>query len=848
MRKLVSKFKRKISKINRSFYRKNSQLLLFLLPLSFIFMVIVVFVISRTQLYIKPDNDVILGIGSGTKYYVDFTGGSDSNNGTSTSTPWKTLAKASAATFGPGDILHLKRGETWNEKLEISSSESGTASDPVVIRAYGTGARPHVMNTTVHDGTVNQRYRAIYILADYYIIEDLKVSQATYSAIEFGVGAQHNVVQNSEIFNAAIGVRIKDGFNTVRSNYIHDLVMAVNDDDPLNPLNDYGALGISIEGSNNLVDGTLIEKNVVKNCQAESNDYGIDGGFVEFFGEISNTIIRYNYTENNKGFTEVGGPSDGADRTVSNTLIHHNVSKNNLGRFVLFNGGSNQYRANVTNFKVENNTIYDRETAVSPIYFQTDTAIANEFYFKNNFVYAGAQFVEAGMTESFLARRQNNIYARWRYLRDGNGVIINDAQGNPIKEEAGSTGFTSLGTGEVTRTVAQMSFVDVANGNFNITSSSAAINAGQNLGYTLDFTGTAIPQSGGVDVGAFEYASEANLLANITVTESGGTTSITEGSTTDTISVKLNSMPTHDVTVNFTISGQATLSSNSLTFTTSNWSQDQSIIITAIDDTVSEGTHTATLGMATSSYDESYSEKIGPIITVNIVDNEVSDIIITQSNSNTTVTEGGATDIVGVRLTALPAADVTINISFGPDLTASPTSLLFTTANWNIDQNITVSAVDDSDFEDTHTDTLTFTSTSTDENYNNTVNQSVTVTITDNDFICTNFTYTEWTACIDGVRTRSVLSSSPNQCTGGSPITEEACSLQLIVCGPIDVNGDSRITFADFGNFVRAYGKMCSDTPPTTGCGPMDVNQNGKIDFTDFASFIERYNKLSCVL
>jgi len=37
-----------------------------------------------------------------TTYYVDATNGNDGNNGTSESTPWKTIAKVNASRFNPG--------------------------------------------------------------------------------------------------------------------------------------------------------------------------------------------------------------------------------------------------------------------------------------------------------------------------------------------------------------------------------------------------------------------------------------------------------------------------------------------------------------------------------------------------------------------------------------------------------------------------------------------------------------------------------------------------------------------------------------------------------------------------
>jgi len=78
-------------------------------------------------------------------YYVDSASGSDSNNGTSESAPWKTIAKVNASSFAPGDHILFKRGDSWRDLLAISSS--GAAGNPIVIDAYGNGAAPVISGT-----------------------------------------------------------------------------------------------------------------------------------------------------------------------------------------------------------------------------------------------------------------------------------------------------------------------------------------------------------------------------------------------------------------------------------------------------------------------------------------------------------------------------------------------------------------------------------------------------------------------------------------------------------------------------------------------------------------------------
>lgn len=92
-------------------------------------------------------------------YYVS-PSGSDSNNGTSQATAWRTIARVqqNSASFQPGDQILFQRGGTFPGHLTINSN--GSVSQPIVIGAYGTGALPEISgaNTitgwTVHQGNI----------------------------------------------------------------------------------------------------------------------------------------------------------------------------------------------------------------------------------------------------------------------------------------------------------------------------------------------------------------------------------------------------------------------------------------------------------------------------------------------------------------------------------------------------------------------------------------------------------------------------------------------------------------------------------------------------------------------
>lgn len=82
---------------------------------------------------------------AGTIYYISYSAGNDNNNGTSPSTPWKTLAKASGITYQPGDQILLKCGDTWTEQFTLSGS--GTSTSPITISSFGTGNKPKILRS-----------------------------------------------------------------------------------------------------------------------------------------------------------------------------------------------------------------------------------------------------------------------------------------------------------------------------------------------------------------------------------------------------------------------------------------------------------------------------------------------------------------------------------------------------------------------------------------------------------------------------------------------------------------------------------------------------------------------------
>ncbi|HEX2617124.1 MAG TPA: right-handed parallel beta-helix repeat-containing protein, partial [Flavobacteriales bacterium] len=108
-----------------------------------------------------------------TVYYVA-PSGSDTNNGTSQSTPWKTIDRVnqSTYTFQPGDQILFQRGGTY--RGQVIFGNSGTSTAPITVGAYGTGDNPIISGSklvtgwTQHSGsiykaTVSERVDQVYV-------------------------------------------------------------------------------------------------------------------------------------------------------------------------------------------------------------------------------------------------------------------------------------------------------------------------------------------------------------------------------------------------------------------------------------------------------------------------------------------------------------------------------------------------------------------------------------------------------------------------------------------------------------------------------------------------------------
>ena len=211
---------------------------------------------------------------------------------------------------------------------------------------------------------------------------------------------------------------------------------------------------------------------------------------------------------------------------------------------------------------------------------------------------------------------------------------------------------------------------------------------------------TFVAQATGADYGSVSatitVTEGENDIPTIELSLTSGAITVTEGSRA-TYTVKLGKSPSADVNVSLTQSGDNDIkfTPQSLAFTAANYSDPQSVTLTALedDDAVSGSsviTHTASGG----NYD-------GVTRVLAVTESDDDSVGLSLSVSEITVTEGSEAPYA-VQLVTRPSDTVTVAVTAGsgsdPDLQiASGSSLTYTTENWSTAQSVTLTAVVDSD-------------------------------------------------------------------------------------------------------------------------------------------------------
>lgn len=399
-------------------------------------------------------------------YYVS-TSGSDSNNGTSSATPWQTLAKLDAMTssFTAGMVIALKRGDTWNETLYCYNCTAATLGNPIIYTAYGSGALPIIDGQNTRDRCVD------FNNVEHVVVSNLTLRNALFDGLAVREHAVDVVAYN--ISSSSCG----------RDCFSHEATDGVTDQDNIevsrctaysagrcgffaHSITQAGSVGVHYYNckatycgrteANHGFSAFFANKVHWHGCEAAFTNIvegtglpdtwpGSEGIGFAFDDESGNGSCTYCYTHDNKG------PGIAAGHQADANLIAYNVSANNGGAGIVLNGDP----AGSDNVLIYNNTCVDNDSHGIEVLNPTTGALIKNNIVANNGGF-GIRFTSSGNTSYTVATN----------------VIYNNT--------SGATSNVSGATGTVTgNPTLDGSYVPIAG--------SSAINAGLDLTSTYKY-------------------------------------------------------------------------------------------------------------------------------------------------------------------------------------------------------------------------------------------------------------------------------------------------------------------------------------------------------------------------
>lgn len=241
---------------------------------------------------------------------------------------------------------------------------------------------------------------------------------------------------------------------------------------------------------------------------------------------------------------------------------------------------------------------------------------------------------------------------------------------------------------------------------------------------------------------AWQYRTATDTVV---ISQSGGSTAVTEGGATDTYTIVLNKKPDYDVEVTVSPDADVSVSASDLWFHSTDWDTPQTITVTAVDDSDVEGNHTGTITHSASSTDVGYSGISISSVVANITDNDGGggQPTIQFSSATSSGSESVTSVSLIVQLSATSSQTVTVNYSAtggtatggGTDYTLANGTSTITAGNATT--SISLSITNDSDVEQNETVIITL---SNPINATLGANGSSTYTIIDNDIPTIQFT------------------------------------------------------------------------------------------------------------
>ncbi len=213
-----------------------------------------------------------------------------------------------------------------------------------------------------------------------------------------------------------------------------------------------------------------------------------------------------------------------------------------------------------------------------------------------------------------------------------------------------------------------------------------------------------------------------NDVAGVTIAKLTGTNTSETGNSVS-YSVKLNSQPTAPVTVYLgsqddtealvTVKSDLTSLAGvaSLVFTPDNWNQTQTFYVKGVDDQIEDDDMTYQIITTVSSEDQTYHKLAVNDLSLTNIDNDQAGFIIKGAGKAIE----GRDNVYSIKLSSQPVGDIRLimtptndQIRLNNEFVGEPLTITFNPQNWNFEQTVRATALDDQVVEFLHFSEINF--------------------------------------------------------------------------------------------------------------------------------------------
>jgi hypothetical protein len=313
--------------------------------------------------------------------------GDDSADGRTPKTAWRTLRRADALRFKPGDRLRLKAGARFSGGLSIGQGDAGNTRKPVVIESYGAGRATITARGTyavkVHNtsGVVVRDLVLVGDAASYRtqdgiaFVSDLpgdrklpyvRVSGVEVSGFRNGIrlhggsgasGFRNVVVNDCALHDNQDAGLVADGppFSAAAPAYAHDEVT-------VSGVTAYRNVGDPLASDRNTGSGIVlgsvrrgrVERSVSHDNGSSSSPDATEGPEGIWTYDSTRMTLEKNVSYGNHTGSLVDGGGFGLDNNVSHSLMQYNLAHGNDGSgFLAYSAAPNTaHRDNTIRYNI----------------------------------------------------------------------------------------------------------------------------------------------------------------------------------------------------------------------------------------------------------------------------------------------------------------------------------------------------------------------------------------------------------------------------------------------------------------------------------------------------------------